>query len=108
MAENLSKVLLREKLPANKDNSPKLNSLFSIDKSSVLIPDYINLFRSLLSDELNKPEFNELYIKKNKMPFIYDTQKDNQKQFKIFCQRTGKMIRYDKLDLETQKNILNN
>ena len=32
------------------------------------------------------------------MPFIYDTQKDNQKQFKIFCQRTGKMIRYDKLD----------
>ena len=106
LAENLSKVLLREKLPANKDNSPKLNSLFSIDKSSVLIPDYINLFRSLLSDELNKPEFNELYIKKNKMPFIYDTQKDNQKQFKIFCQRTGKMIRYDKLDLETQKNIL--
>ena len=31
---------------------------------------------------------------------------DNQKQFKIFCQRTGKMIRYDKLDIETQRNIL--
>ena len=106
LAENLSKVLLREKELANKDTSPKVNSLFSIDKSSVLTPDYINLFRSLLSDQLNKPEFNELYIKKNKMPFIYDTQKDNQKQFKIFCQRTGKMIRYDKLDIETQKNIL--
>ena len=106
LAENLSKVLLREKVPANKDNSPKLNSLFSIDKSSVLTQDNINLFRSLLSDELNKQEFNELYIKKNKMPFIYDTQKDNQKQFKIFCQRTGKMIRYDKLDIETQRNIL--
>ena len=106
LAENLSKVLLREKVPANKDNSPKLNSLFSIDKSSVLTQENINLFRSLLSDELNKQEFNELYIKKNKMPFIYDNQKDNQKQFKIFCQRTGKMIRYDKLDIETQRNIL--
>ena len=40
------------------------------------------------------------------MPFIYDTQKDNQKEFKMFCQRTGKMIRYDKLDIETQRNIL--
>ena len=106
LAENLSKVLLREKDPSNKDNSPKVNSLFNIDKSSVLIPDYINMFRSLLSDQLNKVEFNELYIKKNKMPFIYDTQKDNQKEFKLFCQRTGKMIRYDKLDIETQRNIL--
>ena len=40
------------------------------------------------------------------MPFIYDTQKDNQKEFKIFCQRTGKIIRYDKLDIETQRNVL--
>jgi len=99
LAENLSKVLSREKVPGNKDNSPKVNALFDIDKYSILTQDYINLFRSLLSDELNKPEFNELYIKKNKMPFIYDTQKDNQKQFKIFCQRTGKMIRNDKLDI---------
>ncbi len=106
LAENLSKVLSREKVPGNKDNSPKVNALFDINKYSILTQDYINLFRSLLSDELNKPEFNELYIKKNKMPFIYDTQKDNQKQFKIFCQRTGKMIRYDKLDIETQRNIL--
>ena len=64
------------------------------------------VFRSLLSDELDKPEFNELYIKKNKIPLIYDTQKDNQKQFKIFCQNTGKIIRYDKLDYDTQKNVL--
>jgi len=106
LAENLSKVLLREKIPANKDNSPKVNSLFNVEKSSVLTQDYINLFRSLLSDELNKPEFNELYVKKNKMPFIYDNQKDNPKQFKIFCQRTGKMIRYDKIDIETQRNVL--
>ena len=40
------------------------------------------------------------------MPFIYDTQKDNQKEFKIFCQRTGRIIRYDKLDIETQRNVL--
>ena len=45
-------------------------------------------------------------LKKNKMPFIYDTQKDNQKEFKIFCQRTGKIIRYDKLDIETQRDVL--
>ena len=64
LAENLSKVLLRQKAPENKDTSPKVNSLFNIDKSLVLTSDYINLFRSLLSDQLNKPEFNELYIKK--------------------------------------------
>ena len=93
---------MREKIP----DSPKVNSLFNIDKSSTLTSDYINLFRSLLSDDLNKPEFNEIYINKNKMPFIYDNQKDSQKKFKIFCQRTGKMIRYDKLDIETQRNVL--
>ena len=106
LTENLSKVLLREKDPSNKDTSPKFTSLFNIDKSSVLTKKYIDLFRSLISDQLNKPEFNELYIRKNKMPYIYDNQKDNQKQFKIFCQRTGKIIRYDKLNIETQRNIL--
>ena len=40
------------------------------------------------------------------MPFIYDNQKDNQKQFKIFCQKTGKMIRYDNLDIDTSRNVL--
>ena len=104
--ENVSKVLLREKDQLNKDESPKVNSLFNIDNSSLLNSDYINLFRSFLTDELNKPEFNELYIKKNKMPFIYDNQKDNQKQFKLFCQKTGKIIRYNKLGMENQSNIL--
>ena len=36
------------------------------------------------------------------MPLIYDTQKDNQKEFKNFCQQTGKMIRYDKINIEIQ------
>ena len=40
------------------------------------------------------------------MPFIYDTQKDYQKEFKIFCSITGKVIRCDKLDIETQLNML--
>ena len=40
------------------------------------------------------------------MPYIYDNQKDNQKKFKIFCQNIVKMIRYNKLDIDTQKNIL--
>ena len=40
------------------------------------------------------------------MPFIYGNQKDNQKQFKIFCQKTGKMIRYDNLDIDTSRNVL--
>ena len=106
LAKNLSSVLLREKDPSNKDNSPKINALFNIDKSSVLKSNYIDVLRSLLGDQLNKPNFNELYIKKIKMPFIYDTHKDNQKEFKIFCQRTGKIIRYDKLDIETQLNVL--
>ena len=59
LAQNLTKVLLREKDPSNKDISPKVNSLFNIDKSSILTPKYIDLLRSLLSDQLNKPEFNK-------------------------------------------------
>ena len=106
LAQNLSKVLLREKDQLNKDNSPKVNSLFNVDNSKFINSDYINLFRSVLTDELNKPEFNELYIKRNKMQFIYDNQKDNQKQFKLFCQKTGKIIRYNKLSMENQKDIL--
>ena len=108
LTENMCKILLREKSLSNKDNSPKFNSLFSIDnnKSLVLSENYINLFRSLMNEQFNKDEFNEIYVKKNKLPFIYDTQKDNQKYFKIFCQKTGKMIRYDKLDIEARKNII--
>ena len=40
------------------------------------------------------------------MPFIYDSQKENKNQFKMFIQKTGKIIRYNKLDIETQKNII--
>ena len=105
LTENLSKVLLREKDPTNKDSSPKLNSLFNIDKSSKLTDKYISLLRSLIGDQLNS--FNELYIKKSRLPpYICDNQKDNQTQYKLFCQRTGKIIRYDKLNEETTRSIL--
>ena len=106
LSENLSLVLLRKKDITNKDNSPKFNSVFNIDKLSVLNEKYINFLRSLISDQLDKPEFNDIYIKKNKMPFVYDNQKDNPNQFKLFCQKTGKMIRYDKLDLKLHQKIM--
>ena len=106
LVENLSKVMLREKTPKNKDSMKKEKALFNLDKSSILTPEYINSIRSLLTDQFNKAGLNELYIKRNKIPFIYDNEKDDQKYFKTFCQRTGKIIRYDKLNIETQKNIL--
>ena len=110
LVENLCKVLLREINPINKDNSPKLNSIFTIDKfdkSSELTENNIGTLQSLLIDHdiFTREKDNELYIKKNKMPIIYDNQKDKKNEFKIFCQKTGKIMRYDKLDIQTQKNI---
>ena len=64
MVKNISSVLLREKDPSNKDISPKICAIFTIDKSSTLKSNYIDVLRSLLGDQLNKPNFNELYIKK--------------------------------------------
>ena len=64
LTENLSKVLLRERDPSNKDTSILVNSLFYVDKSSVLSKKYIDVFRSLLRDQFNKKEFNDLFIKK--------------------------------------------
>ena len=64
LVKNISSVLLREKDPSNKDISPKICAIFTIDKSSTLKSNYIDVLRSLLGDQLNKPNFNELYIKK--------------------------------------------
>ena len=63
LVKNISSVLLREKDPSNKDISPKICAIFTIDKSSKLKSNYIDILRSLLGDQLNKPKFNELYIK---------------------------------------------
>jgi hypothetical protein len=51
---------------------------------------------------------NSLYIKKIKLPINIKDSQVNQKEFKIFCQNTGKIIRYDneKLNLETKNKII--
>ncbi len=53
LIENLSKVLLREKDSLNKNSTLKVNLLFNVDKSSILSKKYIDIFRSLLNDQLN-------------------------------------------------------
>ena len=55
LVNNLSKKLLRKKAVNKKDNSPKLKSLFNIEKSNILNSKYINLLKSLINDQLNKP-----------------------------------------------------
>ena len=74
-----------------------------INKSSKLTQEYIESLTQSLRKSLT--EFNDLYIKRNKMPPIYDNQKDDKKEFKSFCLQTGKIIRYEKLDNNTQKLI---
>ena len=108
LAKNISEVLLREIEPKNKNTSPKLNAIFSIDNSSILTEEYITNFRRLLKngDLLNKDEFNTLYIKRNKLPNIFDNEKNKQNDFKLLCREKGKILRYDKLSNTIQKNIL--
>jgi hypothetical protein len=109
LVENLSKVLLRETNPMNKNKTPKSKAKFNIDKSKseILSQDYINIFKQLLNDNyFIKEEFYELYIKKNKMPIIFDNQKDDKKDFKELCLNTGKIFQYNNLTPETQKRII--
>ena len=109
LVENLSKVLLRETNPMNKNKTPKSKAKFNIDKSKseILSQDYINIFKQLLNDNyFIKEEFDELYIKKNKMPIIFDNQKDDKKDFKELCLNTGKIFQYNNLTPETQKRII--
>ena len=107
LAENLSQVLIREIEPNNKNNSPKLNAIFKINKSELLKKDFINNFIRLLkdSDILNDPRFNDIYIKRNKMPNIYDRQKEKQSEFKEYCQQIGKIFGYDNLYDTTLRDI---
>lgn len=84
LTENFSKVLLREKDPSNKDTNPKYNSLFNIDKSSVLTQKYIDILRSLLSDELNKPEMNYI-LEKIKCHIYMIIKKIIKKNLKFFA-----------------------
>ena len=110
LSENLSKVLLRKIEISNKDISKKVNAIFKLNDNLIdndKTKKYIEIFNNLLNDQLNKNEFNNIYIKKNKMPLIYDNQKDNLEQFKKFCQATKKIIKIDNIDKEIQKKINN-
>ena len=109
LCENLSIVLLRKSEISDKDSSEKLNPIFKLDKdiSQILTIKYIEILSNLLNNDLNKPEYNNLYIRKNKMPNIYDKQKDNLEKFKKFCLETKKMIKYDKLNNEILHKINN-
>lgn len=105
LVQNLSEVLLREK--AQNDSSPLNNALFNYDNSAKLKTDYINDITGFIKDhdKFAKEKFNEIYIKKIKLPNIYGT-KDKKDEYKKFCQQTGKMIRYNNIDQIIQNNIL--
>ena len=107
--ENVSNVLLRKVNNDNKNKANKYKSLFKVDKdeiskSSKLTEKYIGSLLQSLRKPLTK--FNDLYIKRNKMPLIYDNQKDDKKEFKNFCLQTGKIILYEKVDNNIQGHIM--
>ena len=91
---NLSEVLLRKTNISNYNTEKLEKSKFNIKNQKILDENYINYIYNNLNENLNKQEFNTFYIKKNKLPIIKDIQIDQQ-EFKIFCQNTGKIIRYD-------------
>ena len=104
LVENLSTVLLRKKNEI-KDNSPKNEPLFKINQNFKLTQEEVkSLIESLKNESLNK--FDKLYIKKIKLPLIYDNQKEDKRIFKKICTQTGKIIRLDKLDNKTQLELL--
>ena len=100
LVENLSSVLLRKKNEI-KDNSTKNEPLFKINQTLKLKKEEVkSLIESLKTESLNK--FDGLYIKKVKLPLIYDNPKNDEKSFKKICAQTGKILRADKLDYKTQ------
>ena len=105
LASNLSKVLLRDK--SKIDNTERLTALFNIDKSAQLTIDNIKYYERLINDKtLNEAQFDELYIKKNNINSkVYDNKNITQKQYKKFCENTGKIIRYNNIDSQLQMHI---
>ena len=88
--DNLSSVILRKKREI-KDNSPKYNSLFEIKKSLKLTKNDLNSYLKSLENKLTKSD--DLFIRRVKLPPIFDNQKDDKKEFKNFCKKTGKIIK---------------
>ena len=104
LIDNISYCLLREK--QEKDITPKVQPIFNISKPKILNKENIESLRNLLGDQLNKEEFNDIFIRKRKLPLINDNQKDNSKEFKLLYRNTGKVIKYDNINIDTQKQML--
>ncbi len=100
LASNLSKVLLRDN--SKIVDTERLTALFNIDKSAQLTIENIRYYEKLINDKtLNK--FDELYVKKNKINSkVYDSKNIAPKQYKKFCENTGKIIRYNNIDSQLQ------
>ena len=92
---SLSEVLLRTANNEKYNKNKLVKSKFNIKNQNIFEDNYINYLYSNITENLNKQEFNSLYIKKNKLPINIKDNQNEQKEFKIFCQNTGKIIRYD-------------
>ena len=104
LIDNISYTLLREK--KENDISPKNPPIFNLNNTKILTKENIDSFKSVLGDQLNREEFNDIYIRKKKLPLINDNQKENNKEFKSLCANTGKLLKYENLSFDTQKQIL--
>ena len=105
---NLSEVLLRSTNNEKYNKQKLVKSKFNIENQSILDDNYIKYLFSNLNENLNKQEFNSLYIKKNKLPINIKDNQNDQKEFKILCQNTGKIFRYenDKINTDMKNKII--
>ena len=89
--KNISFCLLREK--EENDTSLKIKPKFEIEEIKNYDNNHFISLTAVLGNQLDKEEFNELFIKRNKLPLIYDTQKEDNKEFRELCKNTGKLIK---------------
>lgn len=98
---NLSEVLLRSTNNEKYNKQKLVKSKFNIENQNILDDNYIKYLFSNLNENLNKQEFNSLYIKKNKLPINIKDNQNDQKEFKILCQNAGKIFRYENDKINT-------
>ena len=89
--KNMTFCMLREK--EEKDISLNKRPIFEIPEMENYEPKFFNSFSESLGNQLNNEEFNEIFIKKSKLPLIYNTQKKRRQRIEGNMQKYRKNIK---------------